>query len=522
MNDGRNMRRKNTLAGLYLLILGISAFSPVLKAAAPEMILVRGGSFLMGSPAGGKADTAPVHTVTLDPFFIGRYEVTQAEWQAVMGHNPSLFKGDDRPVEQVSWADAVTYCNKRSEKEGLTPCYRGSGAEIECDLSADGFRLPSEAEWEYAARGGAKSRDYRYSGGYQAGDVAWYEANSRYVSQAVGKMTANELGIHDMSGNVWEWCWDWYSPTYYRDSPAKNPAGPLAAPGQTERTYRGGGFGGTEEWLRPSNRYHLPPAYSRFDMGLRVVRKGSGPLPAGMIRVDGGTFSMGSPRSNNGESPQRRVSLDSFYIGRTEVTQAEWISVMGYNPSFFPGGRSPVECVGWTEAVEYCNRLSQQEGLTPCYRINGNKITRDMSANGFRLPSEAEWEYAARGGEAHEDLEYSGSSQVDEVGWYYLNAGFQVQAVGQKKPNALGIYDMSGNVQEWCWDEFDFDAYLDVPVKTPAGENAGIRRVARGGSAFSNLEDLRTVAREWALPCHRFHYFGFRLARNAPGKNIKK
>jgi formylglycine-generating enzyme required for sulfatase activity len=227
------------------------------------MVFVKGGTFQMGSNS-GDSDENPVHTVTVSDFYIGKYEVTQKEWKEVMGNNR---KGDNLPVEQVSWYDAVEFCNKKSRKEGLTPCYSGSGKNITCNFNANGYRLPTEAEWEYAARGGNKSRNYKYSGSNTIGDVAWYQSNSGSKTHPVGKKQANELGLYDMSGNVWEWCWDWYG--NYSSSSQTNPRG---ASYGSNRVFRGGSWYYNAFSCRVADRLNRNPGSSGNFIGFRLVR----------------------------------------------------------------------------------------------------------------------------------------------------------------------------------------------------------------------------------------------------------
>jgi formylglycine-generating enzyme required for sulfatase activity len=199
----------------------------------PEgMIFVEGGEYLMGSE-NGDGDEKPVHKVMVNSFYIDKYEVTQREYEKVMGNNPSYSKNPSAPVEQVSWNDAVAYAQKI------------------------GKRLPTEAEWEYAARGGNKSRGYTYSGSNTIGDVAWYGSNSRGTTRPVGTKQPNELGIYDMSGNVWEWCSDWYSDTYYSSSPLTNPTGLSSG---TYRVLRGGSWDNLDLNCRVANRLRDDPA----------------------------------------------------------------------------------------------------------------------------------------------------------------------------------------------------------------------------------------------------------------------
>lgn len=174
-----------------------------------NMVYVEGGTFIMGATAEQKNpdyDETPTHRVSLSSFYIGKYEVTQALWKAVMGSNPSYWKGDNLPVETVSWNDCQTFLRKLNAMTGKN------------------FRLPTEAEWEFSARGGNRSRGYQYSGSNVLSDVAWYDDNSGMKTHNVGTKAPNELGIYDMSGNVWEWCQDWHR--YYYGYSQTNPTGP--------------------------------------------------------------------------------------------------------------------------------------------------------------------------------------------------------------------------------------------------------------------------------------------------------
>ncbi len=219
-----------------------------LLSVEPAMVTVEGGNFKMGS---NEDYEKPVHSVTLSSFEIGKYEVTQAQWKAVMGNNPSNFKGDDLPIENVSWNDVQDFLQKLNAKTGKN------------------YRLPTEAEWEFAARGGAKSKIYTYSGSNSVDDVAWLNDNSNNKTHAVGTKQANELGIYDMSGNVWEWCSDWYDENYYKNSPTQNPKGPNN--GDT-RVLRGGSWFNNSNGCRIANRGRSDLAFRYNSIGFRVAR----------------------------------------------------------------------------------------------------------------------------------------------------------------------------------------------------------------------------------------------------------
>ena len=241
-------------------------------------------------------------------------------------------------------------------------------------------------------------------------------------------------------------------------------------------------------------------------------------VPAGFVFVPGGSFTMGSPSNEAGQyanEEQHQVSLSAFYIGATEVTQAHYKAVMGTNPSGFKGDDLPVEKVSWYDAVAYCNKKSQQEGLTPVYTINGKNVTANWSANGYRLPTEAEWEYAAKGGAASNSLAvnaiYAGSTNINDVAWYSGNSGSKTHPVGQKAANALGLYDMSGNVWEWCWDLYG--SYSSGSQSDPTGASSGDKRVNRGGGWDSDGQDLRSAYRIYITPGNWGDILGFRVAR---------
>ena len=212
------------------------------------MVPVEGGTFTMGvtSEQGGYAGDK-AHQVTLSDYYIGQTEVTQALWKAVMGSNPSFFKGDNLPVECVSWDDCQVFIQKLNQ------------------LTGKQFRLPTEAEWEYAARGGRKSRGYKYAGGNNIGSVAWYDGNSGKETHAVATKQANELGIYDMSGNVWEWCSDWYGD--YTSSSQSDPQGPSSG---SRRVLRGGGCYNNARYCRVSYRSYGTLGYRINGLGLRL------------------------------------------------------------------------------------------------------------------------------------------------------------------------------------------------------------------------------------------------------------
>jgi formylglycine-generating enzyme required for sulfatase activity len=236
-----------------------------------KLVLIPAGTFEMGSPDSdedAEDNEKPRHTVQITrSFSLGVSEVTQEQYRAVTGASPSHFKGsDDLPVENVSWTDAIAFCNKLSKREGLKPYYQSDGG---VPAGGDGYRLPTEAEWEYACRAGSTTRFSFGDDAARLGEYAWYHGHSDARQHPVGQKRPNAFGLHDMHGNVWEWCWDGYAPKYYAESPADDPHGPSKA---GDRVVRGGSWDSEARNCRSALRDGYAPE-SRYDsLGFRIAR----------------------------------------------------------------------------------------------------------------------------------------------------------------------------------------------------------------------------------------------------------
>jgi formylglycine-generating enzyme required for sulfatase activity len=518
-------------------------------------------------------------------FYMGKYEVTQELYQAVMGSNPSSFTTgvtagevqEKRPVERVSWYDAIVFCNKLSMLEGLSPVYRISGStnpanwgvvptgvwnsvtgQYDIDAAAwdaatvnwaaNGYRLPTEAEWEYACRAGTTTT---YNLGNSWDDAwGWYAGNSDAKTHEVGKKTPNAWGLYDMHGNVREWVWDWYGSL--ESGLVNDPTGSASG---SDRVARGGDLHNsttiTASWFRNFNSF---PYLRNSAIGFRLARNTSNDIGVTshiMVTIAAGTFSMGSPDTEvnrRDDERQHPVTLTrGFYMGKYEVTQELYQAVMGSNPSTFKTDvtsgemqeRRPVEQVSWYNAIVFCNKLSMMERFTPVYTISGstdpstwgsvptssnstwNGITVNWNANGYRLPTEAEWEYACRAGTT--TAYHTGAGISDSTGWYSSNSGSKTHEVGKKTTNAWGLYDMHGNVMEWCWDWYG-SGYLAAPDAgtDPKGSASGTHRVLRSGNWGGVSMHVRSAYRVfWGNeptsgyePSSKNNGVGFRLARN--------
>ena len=427
--------------------------------------LYPGDFFLMGKTFDqGIVRNPSIHAVLQEGFALGTEPVSQELWQAVMGNNPSARKKDGAPVTRVSWEDAVRFTKKLSGKMGLP------------------FRLVTESEWEYAARTDSS-----------------------------------------VKADVREWCADYFAEKF-RDSLYVNPKGPSNGAG---RVVRGGHF------AKPSDREMLSQYAKAADIGFRIAVSTGDPIPQyyldimvnnrpsretitrlepetftvngvsfRMLPVQGGTFQMGATPEQGkpaqaDEYPVHQVSLDNYMMGEFEVTNELWEAVMGARlPQFF-GDKYPAGNVSWYHIQQFIHKLNSLTGRT------------------FRLPTEAEWEFAARGGVKSHNTAYSGEAYP----WFervsvFSTDNLQPRPVGSLKPNELGLYDMSGNVWEWCQDLYE--EYTEGPQVNPTGpafkENGRDFRVLRGGSAASRFDDTRITNRYENLANHFKSTMGFRLA----------
>jgi len=480
-----------------------------------DMIWVEPGTFMMGSPSDelGRDEGEIQHEVTLTKgYWLGKYEVTQAQYKAVMGKNPSYFwLGDDWPVEQVSRNEAMEFCAK------LTAIEKAAG-RLPWGYE---YSLPTEAQWEYACRAGtttALNSGKNLSDMYvcpEMDEVGWYDDNNYGMTSMVGQKLPNAWGFYDMHGNVFEWCLDWYNSDYYENSPESDPVD-LRESNICVR--RGGSYARYSAICRSADRAAFGSGGGKDkETGFRVAlvsKDMSVPLSKDvdlrMIWIEPGTFTMGSPSDELGrkeEETQHEVTLtQGYWLGKYEVTQAQYEAVMGTNPSYWEGANLPVDSIIWDDAMEFCAKLTEIE----------RGAGRLPEGYEYTLPTEAQWEYVCRAGtttalNSGKNLsdEYK-CPEMDEVGWYYYNGTRKTHPVGQKLPNAWGLYDMHGNVSEWCLDWYG--DYPTTAVTDPTGPVTGEDRVIRSG-ACDYAYHCRSAHRSNGAPSHfSGTYRGFRVA----------
>ncbi|MDR0502842.1 MAG: SUMF1/EgtB/PvdO family nonheme iron enzyme [Treponema sp.] len=535
--------------------------------AQDGFLLIEAGSFIMGSPLGEpkRKNVEVEHQVKISPFYLGIKEVTQLEYQSVMGRNPSRFKGSQLPVERVSWFDALDYCNRMSIRDGFKPVYiiEGSGRKrtVRWNLDADGYRLPTEAEWEYACRAGSITPfNTTFGQGYNiTTDLANFNGKKVYSSNPigifrkkttdVGRFDPNPWGLYDMHGNVLEWCWDIFG--RYSKDPQTHPIGAVKG---SRRVQRGGSWKQAAQFIRSAQRFQANPNSKKPDIGFRIAQSVIQPIPDNLVQVNGGTFTMGSNAvepMRSADETRHQVTLTSFYMAKYPVTitnfwyfanETEYLTEAeitktgniynnknwekkedaSWKYSYMNQVNShPVVMVNWNDAFRYCNWLSEQEGLVPAYSMSGKNVTMNMNVNGYRLPTEAEWEYACRAGTTTPfstgdnittaEANYNGNFPYTPVNTKGTNRE-RTTPVGSFKPNEWGLYDMHGNVFEMCWDIYG--NYSNELETNPTGPSSGSRRVIRGGSWVSEGKELRSAARSNAGSSFSSNAMGFRIVRS--------
>ncbi len=618
-----------------------------------KLVLIPPGEFDMGSTEAEIAEAiknansrirdpsafyraeAPRHHVKLTtPFFVGAYKVTIAQFRDfiratgyrtqaeasgkgatgfradgglsagpvatyIWSHPGDRAYSDDSMVTQVTWTDAAEFCNFLSDKEGLTHCYvRHSGNDWQT-LKGNGYRLPTEAEWEYACRAGS-------AGKYSFGDNSDLLLNAYAAMGAiyprVGEKLPNSFGLFDVHGTFSEWCQDWFDPKYYTASPVSDPLGPERG---TMRVERGANFGSAVN-TRCAFRLGGRPDWPGFDVSFRVARgvspaaKKPGATKAGAAAgahsrppapanapfdakqatahqdawathlnvpvertdeagvqlrlIPSGEFEMGQtpeqveallktePAANavevsalRSEAPRHRVRITRpYYLGEREVTVGQFRRFVdatkykteaerdGFGGAVFdrgqmklvsrpeitwrePGFKSkgdqrPVCQVSWNDAQAFCHWLSQQEAAT------------------YRLPTEAEWEFACRAGTTTTFYFGDDPKELEFNAWFAPASDGEAHPVGTKLPNAFGLCDMIGNVREWCQDAWDANYYVNSSAIDPLGPPKGEERVVRGsywirtGTAMEHHCGLRRSAG----PASRSWYQGFRVVREVP------
>jgi formylglycine-generating enzyme required for sulfatase activity len=457
------------------------------KSSSDEFIMkkVEGGNYSMKYMYDNQEATV---TGTLSDFYICPVEVTNKLWTAVMGERPEgqLNNGDSYPVSNVNYYDIVKEGGFLDRLNTMCADQLPAGKR---------FALPSEAQWEYAARGGQRSMGYIYSGSNTLDEVAWYADNSDGTTQPVGLKQPNELGLYDMTGNVWEWTRDHF--VYFDKLTLNQGRDYVCDDDNSYRVTRGGSYGTKQTGLETAYHTWLGMHQSYPNRGLRIVladdfdeenlrepirpdnvltfavSNGTVGYYLPMVEVKGGSYELVYER--DGEQKTVSGTLSDFYICQTETMNYIWETVMGSKPQ------------GQTES----------EGLYPVTIINYEDITKsggfldrlntmcaDQLPAGmqFALATEAEWHYAANGGRKSQGYTYAGSNTLSDVAWYSANANHASHFVASKQPNELGIYDLSGNVWEYCHDWYADLAGLPADQGVDyAGPSTGVVIAGCGG-----------------------------------------
>ena len=510
-----------------------------------EMVLIQPGAYYRGSfnwDFDAVENEKPVQVIYItEPFYMAKYEFTQAQWRALRGENPAFHAGadgGDKPVEMVSWNDVQALIGEMNQ------------------LGEGEFRLPTESEWEYACRAGTYTR-FAHGHGFEcAGNSCtpcdvhdpymWYCGNNppndfgenftTYGTKPVGLKLPNPWGLYDMHGNVWEWCSDWFA--NYDPNDIFSPQGPETG---LYKVLRGGRWDATPNQCRAAYRNYTLPDFRHNSQGFRLCRTVAEPdlgphitfepavLPNSVVPLPGlvedatpfefllvpaGEFMMGSPHSERGryadEAPHKVAITQPFWFGKYEVTQAQYEAVTGTNPSGFgPNPNLPVENLSWHDARAFVEAL------------NG------LGLGTFRLPTESEWEYACRAGKGTryffgDGLECADRGDafcptMDLYCWWRgnyqesLDAGFVgPREVGGKLPNPWGFHDILGNVWEWTQDWYGPYPEGEIALD-PAGPANGTLKVLRGGMYRSHGRMTRAAFRDRTWPSFKFPRTGVRV-----------
>ncbi len=474
------------------------------------------GTFLMGSPEdeGPRMSEEIQHQVTLTQgFWLGKYEVTKQQWNAVMSDKPNNVGSENTQPATPSWTESQKFVLK---------------------LAMAGLRVqfPTEAQWEYACRAGSTSAYYFGEEELQLTSHAWYSGNSESTHR-VGTTTPNAWGLYDMLGNVPEWCLDAFGE--YESNHATDPTGPMNreawvcrgggwyfdAP-ECRSAYRRGWFEASDNVERgkpgpvglrlclaktppaefldapeDGDNPNITPRRSRITASWQTnnseaileLRDG---VKIAFVWCPPGAYTMGSEVAGEGDEPRHEVSLtNGFWMGKYEVTQEQWRAVMTGNPSLYTGEEwRPVETVSWNDSQRYIETLNTAG--------RGN----------FRLPSEAEWEYACRARKTINPY----AKNFGDYAWYETNTSGRPEPVGLKKPNNGGLFDMQGNLWEWCQDWYG--DYGSDYATNPTGPGNGSQRVVRGGRWSSEKKFCSATNRYSYFPDFRGNGVGFRLCRD--------
>jgi len=509
-------------------------------APFPEgMVLIPSGDFEMGSEdAGAYVNQQPIHTVYVDAFYMDKYEVTNVQYAEFLNEMGKHSEGGrtwwynaGRQHAQIEWIGDRYEVRVGYENHPVTMVsWYGAMAYA----AWAGKRLPTEAEWEKAARGGLSGA--RYPWGNADADATHANFNNNVGAKVtVGTYRANGYGLHDMAGNVAEWCLDEYNESFYAVSAARNPLS--GAPSiqwlldnytgvsvNSYRVRRGGAWSNDARLLRVAVRVANATTTTFSDFGFRCVRAVSpltgqdepvAPLPEGMVFIPAGEFEMG-------EKPVHTVYVDAFYMDKYEVTNAQYAVFLNEKSKHREGH------LAWYNAGDRHARIALlgdryevREGYEnhPVIDVTWYGAMAYAAWAGKRLPTEAEWEYAARGGLSGARYPWGNADADATVAKFKSNVGDTV-AVGSYPPNGYGLHDMAGNVAEWCLDEYNWDFYSVSAVRNPlsgaesiqwlldnyTGVSVNSWRVLRGGSWPNSASSLRSANR------HRYRsYFPLRI-----------